>query len=182
MAISDPDLLLSILTEQRTSVTAGEPRETGWSLSNRQLLWNVIRISIFRCPAFCFLFTFFFKLIIISVFIYFASSFLLCFFLRILFCYSLSILITNFFLLSDFWFFYYVFLVLVCCSLFLFYFVFLRLYSLILPLLSFLSILGAFAKFRKATITLVMSVCLSAYPAASTTLLALDGLSLNLTF
>ena len=80
MAISDPDLLLSILTEQRTSVTAGEPRETGWSLSNRQLLWNVIRISIFRCPAFCFLFTFFFKLIIISVFIYFASSFLLCFF------------------------------------------------------------------------------------------------------
>jgi len=81
-----------------------------------------------------------------------------------IFCYSLSFLtfFLFFFPLIIFLVFYYVFSVLVCCSLFLFSFVFLRLYTLILPLLSSLSFLGAFAKLRKATISFVMSVCLSA--------------------
>jgi hypothetical protein len=49
------------------------------------------------------------------------------------------------------------------------------------PIRVLLQFLGAFAKFRKATISVVMSVCLSV-PRHGTTRLPLDGFSLNLIF
>ena len=157
MAICDPYLLLlSTLTEQRTSVTAGEPRETRWSLSNSSscglqsgCTYSVALRLVSYLPLF-------FELIIISVFISFVSLYLLRFLLICVLLYSFCPYLLIFFPLIVFLVSYYVFSVLVCCSLFLFCFVLLHLYTLITPLLSFLSFLEAFAKLRKATISLIM--------------------------